>query len=190
MMKSKLCAAALVFAAAPALAADANQKMVDYAQQYISSIAGNTDVIAAIAAQNTRTADLSGADIVALDTTWRDEVDGSDRPMINEVLGNPVSDFLTGLVGQSDGVITEVFVMDARGLNVGQSAVTSDYWQGDEAKFTETYMVGPDAMHVSEVELDESTQTYQAQVSVSIADPATGDPIGAITFGIDATSFF
>ena len=38
----------------------------------------------------------------------------------------------------------------------------------------------------SDVELDESTQAYQAQFSVSIADPATGEPIGAMTVGVFA----
>ena len=87
-------------------------------------------------------------------------------------------------------MIAEVFIMDAQGLNVAASAVTSDYWQGDEAKFQQTYGVGPDAVHISEVELDESTQTYQAQVSLSLTDPATGALIGAVTFGLNAQAFY
>jgi hypothetical protein len=51
---------------------------------------------------------------------------------------------------------------------------------------TETYGIGPDAVHFSEVELDESTQRYQAQISLTIVDPATGEPIGAMTVGVDA----
>jgi hypothetical protein len=76
--------------------------------------------------------------------------------------------------------------MDQHGLNVAASAMTSDMWQGDEAKFTETYSMGAGAVHFSEVELDESTQRYQAQISVTIVDPATGEPIGAMTVGVDA----
>jgi hypothetical protein len=55
--------------------------------------------------------------------------------------------------------------------------MTSDMWQGDEEKFTETYSIGPGAVHFSEVELDESTQRYQAQISLTIVDPETGDPL-------------
>jgi hypothetical protein len=72
------------------------------------------------------------------------------------------------------------------GLNVAASAMTSDMWQGDEAKFTETYSIGAGAVHFSEVELDESTQRYQAQISLTIVDPASGEPIGAMTVGVDA----
>jgi hypothetical protein len=76
--------------------------------------------------------------------------------------------------------------MDRHGLNVAASAITSDMWQGDEAKFTETYSIGAGAVHFSEVELDESTQRYQAQISVTIVDPSSGEPIGAMTVGVDA----
>jgi hypothetical protein len=38
------------------------------------------------------------------------------------------------------------------------------------------------------VEFDDSTQFYQSQVSMPIRDPATGDLIGAITFGINVQS--
>jgi hypothetical protein len=78
---------------------------------------------------------------------------------------------------------TEIFVMDNKGLNVGQSDVTSDYWQGDEAKWQKTYQVGPDAIHVSDVEQDESSQVFQAQVSVPVVDG--GQVIGAVTVGVN-----
>jgi hypothetical protein len=96
------------------------------------------------------------------------------------------ADFLRGQVDASGGRITEVFIMDRHGLNVAASAMTSDMWQGDEAKFTETYSMGAGAVHFSEVELDESTQRYQAQISVTIVDPSSGEPIGAMTVGVDA----
>jgi hypothetical protein len=75
--------------------------------------------------------------------------------------------------------------MDNKGLNVAQSDVTSDYWQGDEAKWKKSFLAGPDGLFIDEVEFDESTQTYQAQVSVSIADPDSGEAIGAITVGVN-----
>ena len=76
--------------------------------------------------------------------------------------------------------------MDARGLNVAASAATSDYWQGDEDKFQQTYEIGADSVHFSDIEFDESSQTYQGQISVVIVDPSTNTPIGAITIGVNA----
>ena len=77
--------------------------------------------------------------------------------------------------------------MDGKGLNVGQSDVTSDYWQGDEDKWQKTFLAGAGAVHVSEVEFDESSQTYQSQFSMPIVDPATSTVIGAVTVGVDVT---
>ena len=66
----------------------------------------------------------------------------------------------------SEGLFTEIFVMDAVGLNVAASDTTSDFWQGDEAKWQQTYSAGSGAVHISDVELDESTQSYQSQVEL------------------------
>mgnify|MGYP001089119550 CR=1 FL=1 len=63
--------------------------------------------------------------------------------------------------------------------------MTSDYWQGDEDKFSKSFGVGADAIFIGDIEQDESTQTYQSQVSITVTDPATGAPIGSITAGID-----
>jgi hypothetical protein len=66
--------------------------------------------------------------------------------------------------------------------------VTTDYWQGDEAKWQETFGDGSGATHISEVEFDDSTGAYQTQVSLPLRDPETGELIGAITFGINVQS--
>ena len=142
-------------------------------------------VINAIKKQNARHADLSQRDINAMDKKWRAETGAAKRPMIDRILANELSRFLAQARKDQHGIVTEVFIMDNRGLNVGQSDVTSDYWQGDETKWQKTFLVGPDAIIVDEIELDESTQTFQSQLSMSIADPATGQVIGAITVGID-----
>ena len=106
------------------------------------------------------------------------------------MLENDAATFLREQVEASGGVITEVFIMDARGLNVAASATTSDFWQGDEAKHSETYGKGVDAVHFGEVEFDESTQSYQGQISMTLTDPATGEAIGALTVGVDAEALF
>ena len=141
-------------------------------------------LVAAIRAQNTRNAGLSEPEIVALDEEWRASVGGGST-LIEGVIGRPEANTLRALREGSAGLLTEVFVMDAVGLNVAASDVTSDFWQGDEAKWQETFLVGPGTVHVSTVDFDESTQTYQSQVSLTVADPETGEAIGAATFGVN-----
>lgn len=162
--------------------------MTDFAKQTVAEWVKNPAIISAIKAQNAKNAGLSEAEIIALDKKWRAETKASSKPLIDGVLANDVSKALKGYKSKNGDVVTEVFVMDNKGLNVGQSDVTSDYWQGDEAKWKKSYKVGPDAIFVDDVEKDESTQTLQSQVSMAIKDPATGEVIGAITVGVNVDS--
>lgn len=169
-------------------AANANEfkaELEELANGQIAEIASSSEVIAAVKAQNTQTAGHDQAKIDELDKTWRAEAEAVDQPMIDAVLENDLSGYLADLQDGSDGLFTEIFVMDAKGLNVGQSDVTSDYWQGDEAKWQETYGAGSGSVHISDLEEDESTQLLQSQVSVPVVDPDSGEPIGAVTFGVN-----
>ena len=150
----------------------------------VSSWLSDPAIVSAIEAQNTANAGLTQGDIDALDKTWRAETSSADQPLIKEVLGREISKFLSGKVDASGGLITEAFVMDNKGLNVGQSGITSDYWQGDEGKWQNTYSKGVGAVDIGDVELDESTQTYQSQLSITIVN-GSGAPIGAITLGLN-----
>ncbi len=186
-MKKKaiaLVAAVAALGFTPAVANDYAEQLASFAED-ARAWATDPAVIAAIKAQNVTTADYDQEEIDALDQDWRAQVGASDAPLINEVAAHDVSGYLAEQRDASEGLITEIFVMDRVGLNVAMSDTTSDYWQGDEAKFLETFGVGADAVHISEVELDESTQTYQSQVSFALVDPENGDVIGAVTIGVD-----
>lgn len=185
-VKLALAATLLTLAANPSLADGEHVPAVtDYAKANIMPWLGDAAVVSAVKAQNDANAGLSQDDIDALDKEWRAGVDGGDTALIDKVLANGLSDFLRDKQMGSDGVITEIFVTDAKGLNVGQSDVTSDYWQGDEGKWQKTFGTGDaHAIFVDEAEKDESTQMLQSQVSMTIADEG-GAPIGAVTVGIN-----
>ena len=142
-------------------------------------------IVDAVKAQNQKNAGLTQADIDALDKKWRAETGASSQPMIQAVLSNNLSKLLKAKKEGSKGLYTEIFVMDNKGLNVGQSDVSSDYWQGDEAKWKKSYAAGAKSIHISDVEKDESTQTFQSQLSLPVVDPANNQVIGAITLGIN-----
>ncbi|QKV17697.1 hypothetical protein [Oricola thermophila] len=178
--------AALLLAASPAAAGGEHVPAVtDYADAVIRPWIDDPAIVAAVKAQNEATGRLTQEEIEALDMQWRLGVAGGDRSMIDEALSSELSVLLRQRQAEARGVITEIFVTDAKGLNVGQSVVTSDYWQGDEAKWQMTYGTGDaDAVFVDNARKDESTGMLQAQVSMTIADEK-GEPIGAITVGID-----
>ncbi len=183
-------AAALAAFSAPAFANEYEPAMQEFLDSSIMEWSSAQVLIDAINERNAMTSAYGQDEIDALDTTWRNEVGSSDSETIKSVLDNAAADFLRMQVEQSGGVITEVFIMDAQGLNVAASALTSDYWQGDEAKHQETYGVGANAVHFGEVEFDDSSQSYQGQISMTVTDPETGQPIGALTVGVNAESLF
>lgn len=188
MKKFLAVAATIIFLAPAAYAAGEHEGPVrELVESQIKGWTANPAIIAAVKSQNRKHAGLAQAEIDALDKKWRAETKASAKPMIDELLGRGASKTLAGYKVDGEGLFTEIFVMDNKGLNVAQSDATSDYWQGDEAKWKKTFLAGPDAVFIDEVEFDESTQTYQSQVSLSIADPDSGEVIGAITVGVNVT---
>jgi hypothetical protein len=189
-MKTCLTAVVLALAASVVQAQDFHGAMRAYYEEHIAAWAADPVLVEAIRAQNARNAALTQAEIDALDQTWRSEVEAASAPTIATVIENAAAAFLRTRMAEAGGVITEAFVMDAHGLNVAASNVTSDYWQGDEPKFTETFPKGPGAIHLSEVEFDDSSQSYQGQLSVPVVDAATGEVVGALTVGLEAEALF
>ncbi|WP_373356365.1 PDC sensor domain-containing protein [Pseudoroseicyclus sp. CXY001] len=178
---------ALLGAGSVAQATEMNAETQAFYTETVYPLITSAAVLDAVAAQNAQTHGYTADDIAALDRQWAAEIGRADAELINSVTGSALSAQLREMIEGSNGIYTEIFLMDAQGLNVASSGVTSDYWQGDEAKFQESFGAGADAFHLSEVEFDESAQAYSVQVSFPINDPATGEPIGAITFGVDAT---
>lgn len=184
--------AALTFAT-PALAADPDPLQLQ-AQEMITSdfIDGVRQwatapvVVSALIGRKNLYGKLPLAEIDVLDKQWRAEREVDDQPLITSVLANPLSSYLIRVQANSVGLFTEIFVMDTNGLNAGQSAITSDYWQGDEGKFQKTYDVGPNAIFLDEAEFHDGTKTWRAQLNMSITDPA-GALLGAITVEVNLT---
>lgn len=161
------------------------ERMVELARTELIEWVRDPVIIDAVREQNIRNGEMSMDEILRLDTVWRDQTKKREKPMIWDLLDRLHSILLRDRRELSEGLVTEIIVMDQYGLNAAISDGTSDYYQGDEEKYQDTYLIGPDAVHVSELYLDESTQTMQTQVSMTVTDPETGDPIGAVTFGID-----
>jgi hypothetical protein len=170
----------------PAVAVESHvELMTRFAEETARAWIVDPEIIAAIKAQNAKHANIDQSQIDKLDKQWRAQTKASERPLIDQVLSTALSKKLADTKKQARGMITELFVMDNKGLNVGQSDPTSDYWQGDEDKWRRTYLAGPGAIFIDEIEMDESTQTFQSQLSLSIIDPVTGQVIGAVTVGVD-----
>lgn len=84
---------------------------------------------------------------------------------------------------QFDGAIAEIMLTDQQGRNVAISEITSDFWQGDEAKFQQIYQ-SSQRYFFDEVSFDASTQRFLVHLSIPIKD-SQGQHTGALILGID-----
>lgn len=190
MIKQTFAALTIVLSTQSAAADEFTPALEEYLATNVTSWVTDPVIIDALRAANAQTSDYDAARINEMDQAWRAEVGQSSTPTITPILDNAAAAFLRNQVEASAGVISEIFIMDAVGLNAAASSVTSDMWQGDEDKFIATFNVGPDAVHIGDVEFDESTQAYLGQISMTITDPETGDQLGAVTIGVNAEALF
>ena len=156
----------------------APQKVIDLANSALVKMGSDPVIVEAVKAENSKGKSLD--QIKTMDEKWKGHAGIADY--MQAMMDSECGKYLRKIQG-STPYYAEIFVMDNQGANVAMSDKTSDYWQGDEAKFIESYKGGQGAVHISEVEFDDSTQAYLVQVSVPVKD--SDKVIGAITFGID-----
>ena len=169
----------LVIASAAVYAGEkAPQKVVDFAHSELAKLGSDPVIVKAVKAENAKAKSL--AQIKEMDGKWKGTPGIADymKAIMESECGKHLQE-----VQKTKAYYSELFVMDNQGANVCMSDKTSDYWQGDEAKFTKSYNGGAGAVHVGNVKFDDSTQAYLSQVSVPVKD--AGKVIGAITIGIN-----
>jgi hypothetical protein len=104
-----------------------------------------------------------------------------ENALQREILHSEASQVLKTFV-QRNPDFNEAFATDDQGANVAMYPTTSDYWQGDEDKWTKSFNNGNGKLYIGKVELDESTNTAAVQVSVPILDQ--GKTIGVLVIGV------
>jgi len=117
----------------------------------------------------------SPAEIQKRDSRWQA---GGESELRKDMTTGPCAERLRTLT-KGDPFVLEAFLMDAQGALVCATHETSDYWQGDEAKWQKPVKDGLEVF-VDEPAFDESTQSYALQLSVPVQ--RTGTRIGALTF--------
>jgi hypothetical protein len=174
-MDSLLITSLLFFAGLfPQSAGDLQRDLNLHAEQ-VRTLAGDKLLIDAIRKQNAKKVPL--AEIQRLDKSW---TDGKEEQLVHSATTGTCADHLRQIAAASG--YGEMMVMDDQGALVCASARTSDYWQGDEEKWTRAFNGGKGATFVDRPRLDESSQTNLAQISVPVLDG--GRAIGVITVGI------
>jgi hypothetical protein len=143
----------------------------------VQHMALNPLLIRAVRQQNA--AGLSLEVIKNRDTQWRASKDLT--PFKRSLQSSPAGQFLKQQVLRSTS-FNEGFLTDNQGANVAAFPATSDYWQGDEEKWTASFNGGNGVLFIGPLELDDSTQTVAAQVSAPVLD--RGKTIGVLVVGV------
>jgi hypothetical protein len=169
---------ALLICVSLSFAETAPQAVVDLANAKLAIIGTDPVLVEAVKAANAENKTM--ADIEAMDAKWKGHAGIADymKAMMDSPAGQRLAE-----IRDSEPYLVEIFLMDNQGANVAMSDKTSDYWQGDEAKFQNSFNDGAGAVFVDEVEFDKSAQSYLCQVSVPVMD--ADKAIGTITFGVD-----
>jgi hypothetical protein len=122
---------------------------------------------------------LAAEEITRRDTAWRATKELT--PFKLSLQTSPAGRFLKQQVERSTS-FNEAFLTDNQGANVAAYPATSDYWQGDEDKWSEAFNGGDGRIYIGALALDESTNTVAAQVSAPVLD--RGKTIGVLVVGV------
>ena len=144
-------------------------------------------ILRSIELSNAKRKGISSEEIHTLDHQWITERNSDAQPLITRALNTPSSNYVTKVQAASGGLYNEIIIFDQTGLNVGQSSITTDYWQGDEDKFLLTFAVGAGAIHIDKPEYDSASDTWRAQLNMTIANARDNKPIGAATVEFNLT---
>ena len=139
----------------------APQKVIDIANSELEALGSDPVIVKAVKAENAKGKSLD--EIKAMDEKWKAHAGIADymKAMMESGLGKHLRE-----IQNSESYYAEIFVMDNLGSNVAMTDKTSDYWQGDEGKFWNSYNGGIGAVFVDEVEEDGGKMISQVSVPV------------------------
>ncbi len=177
MMRCLLLALLLITPLAQAqLSQEELQTMLADRIEGLKFLTKNGMLLQAIREQNRAQRSLD--DIKAIDAEWR----AGTSPLIEELQANKAGKFLKNIIIQQADVYSEAFLTDAQGANVATYPATSDYWQGDEEKFTAAFNDGKGQIFIGPVEYDESSDSNAVQISVPM--DYNDNTIGVLVIGV------
>jgi hypothetical protein len=143
----------------------------------VQHMALNPTVIRAARGQNSE--QLSLEEIKARDEEWKGTE--SLTHFKRALQENSAGRFLKRMVGLNKS-FNEAFLTDNQGANIAAYPATSDYWQGDEEKWSGSFNGGNGRIFLGPLEYDESTRNYAVQISAPLHD--RGETIGVLVVGV------
>lgn len=155
-----------------------SERMLSIVKRHEATIqkwAKSTVLIEAVKEQNKKAMSLE--EIKKIDKKW---VEGEAEAFVKSLQSNKAGKFLYDMIQTNTLLFVEAFVCDNQGAVVAEYPKTTDYWQGDETKFTNCFKSGKE--YTNPLIFDESTQTYSVQLSIPVLD--NKKTIGVLIVGL------
>ena len=143
----------------------------------LKEFAANPALIKAVEQQNSK--DISLDQIKAIDREW---IEGKRESFALSLQNNSTGQLLRKKVLSNPELFTEMLLCDEQGAVISEYPITSDYWQGDENKFTACYNDRDGKPFIGPLEFDQSSLSYSVQISVPVKNEIT--TIGVLVTGI------
>lgn len=175
---------------APVPAKDAGMRHAPRIERLMRDLARNVmdDPVLMTALRQSAATPLTAELMAARDRQWRDEAKPGRGELVDAYLNSAASARLRIIRQPHAPLLADLLLVDAQGVNLALTRLTSDYVQADEPKFRQTFPKGGGTFLLEPAALDESVQDYVVTASLSVADPADGRPLGVLvaTIPLDA----
>lgn len=167
------------------LSSDEKEKVRTIVSPWIQKIVTDRDIIAAVVKQNSENRTKTDNQLLKIDEQWQLAFKVNNQHFPRSLVNADVSALLIKIAVNSKDLLSEIILIDDRGYNVAISNMTSDYWQGDEEKFTQVFNKSAATIYFDKIKYDASSRRFQIQLSVPLRHPQTQKSIGTLTLGVD-----
>jgi hypothetical protein len=164
-------------------AATYTQDLNDFISLQVKPLADSDIVIDSLNQANEKHEGISELNLVALDDIWRSELRKITQPLISKIIVNDLSKFLVKMVEGGQGVYTQITVIDIKGLNIGQTVISQNYWNVGKPRWDRIFTVNSSLPYISDVYFSDETNKFQVEVSFMVISDEK--PIGIVAAGID-----
>jgi len=145
-------------------------------------------LVKTLRAYNAARADMTQADIDVLETTWKAELGSGNQPLITGTVRNVTALRMRKVIRETGRVVSAINVVDARGLSIAQTSTLPCVWLGTTGNVTNIAAADPNMVLIGNVDSKGSARLSQFEAFFPVADPDTGELIGAVVLIVDAES--
>ena len=155
----------------------------------IQSALMEQNIVGTLRTYNKARKSMTQADIDGLEATWHTELGSGNRPLITGVVRNMTALRMRKVIRDTGRVISDINVIDARGVSIAQTTVFPHIWQGTATEARDIAAADPNMVLISTVGSEASEQARQLEAFFPVIDPDTNELIGAVILVVEAESF-